>query len=142
MATRKEQRILQQIVALEAELRTTRRCRRWRCPSCKRTTAIRNLDLIQQLYYDRYASGCEGGWEHGSPGQFYIVCPKCEAPRRIFQFSNSDPNPEIEFVQEYRNYFGGLLYWYHATKWALYDSILKAVRGPVQETDHMKILPK
>lgn len=66
----REAQIDSEIKKLQAERESLRKNRFWCCPSCKRKTKIKDLDLIRYMYYDIE------DWRYS--GMYGITCPKCK----------------------------------------------------------------
>ncbi len=73
---------------LELQLAIKRGKRFFSCASgaCKRKTQIRNLDLIQTMWYTS-PSGCMGG-DHWNNGELVFVCPHCGVRNRLLNFKD------------------------------------------------------
>jgi len=81
------------------------------CEHCHRQTQLKNISLVQEMYYTS-ATGCTGG-DYWSPSQYLVVCPKCTHRTRAYSTKfDAEKQKLFEFVESNRTYFKEFLTWY------------------------------
>jgi hypothetical protein len=106
----REDEIKDQIEALNSELDTIEKNRRWTCPWCKKQTAIAKLDVVSSYYLqDNYDSK---DWT--SSGEYRVLCPKCDKVGRSYTHAsqyneNGTSAIDYDFIVDNLKNFGSVI---------------------------------